>query len=108
MGSLKGMGKGLYWIPKATGATRGSEPICQLGQWFFYGPADLGEALLKCSQLSVTEAGAAPTLAPQEGSDASWSRRCVAYSTCPWLLALHCSGDSMRFCFICSTVWPQA
>lgn len=72
------MGKGLYWIPKATGATRGSEPICQLGQWFFYGPADLGEALLKCSQLSVTEAGTDPTLAPQEGSDASWSRRCVA------------------------------
>ena len=102
------MGKGLYWIPKATGATRGSEPICQLGQWLSYGPAGLGEALLQCSPRGITEAGTDPMLAPREGSDASWSRRRVAYSTCPWLLALHCSGDNTRFWFTCSAVWSQA
>lgn len=100
------MGKGLYWIPKVTGATEGLDLFASWGRSFaLMGQKTLGR---HCPQPRFTGAGTDSTLAPQGGPEAKWMRGHLAYKTCLWPLLLHCSRGHSKFLFICSAVWPLA
>lgn len=104
-GEPQGHGEGFVLDSKGDRSHWGLDPFASWDSTSGFIARRPWEAPSKCSQLSVTGAGTDPTLAPQVGLDASWSRGHVACRTCPWPLPLHYYRDRARFWFLCSAVW---